>query len=401
MDLCGPKMKGGIMMQRIYLDNAATSYPKPKEVARAVADYIDNIGCNVNRGGYAAAYSAAQVVLDTREQLCRLFHFPDPRGVIFTANITVSLNMLLKGLLRPGDHVLVSAMEHNAVMRPLVQLAQQGVSFDRIPANRDGQLPDSSLESCLSSLLRPQTRAVIMAHASNVCGTILPIERVGAFCRAHGLFFIVDCAQTGGVESIDMEAMHIDALAFTGHKGLLGPQGIGGFLAHDALAAQMEPLLSGGTGSFSDLETVPELLPDRFEPGTPNLPGIFGLHAALQYLEQTGMDMIREREQALTQRFIKRLHGDKRIRIVAESAARRVSVVSLDFIGADNAEIAFRLDSEYGVMTRCGLHCAPNAHKVLGTFPQGTVRFSFGHFNSEEQVDYTADAVLNILASEG
>ena len=309
--------------------------------------------------------------------------------------------MLLKGLLRPGDHVLVSAMEHNAVMRPLVQLAQQGVSFDRIPANRDGQLPDSSLESCLSSLLRPQTRAVIMAHASNVCGTILPIERVGAFCRAHGLFFIVDCAQTGGVESIDMEAMHIDALAFTGHKGLLGPQGIGGFLAHDALAAQMEPLLSGGTGSFSDLETVPELLPDRFEPGTPNLPGIFGLHAALQYLEQTGMDMIREREQALTQRFIERLHGDKRIRIAAESTARRVAVVSLDFIGADNAEIAFRLDSEYGVMTRCGLHCAPNAHKVLGTFPQGTVRFSFGHFNSEEQVDYTADAVLNILASEG
>ena len=300
------------MMQRIYLDNAATSYPKPKEVARAVADYIDNIGCNVNRGGYTAAYSAAQVVLDTREQLCRLFHFPNPRGVIFTANITVSLNMLLKGLLRPGDHVLVSAMEHNAVMRPLVQLAQQGVSFDRIPANRDGQLPDSSLESCLSSLLRPQTRAVIMTHASNVCGTVLPVERVGAFCRAHGLFFIVDCAQTGGVESIDMEAMHIDALAFTGHKGLLGPQGIGGFLARDALAAQMEPLLSGGTGSFSDLETVPELLPDRFEPGTPNLPGIFGLHAALQYLEQTGMDMIRKREQALTQRFIERLHGDKR-----------------------------------------------------------------------------------------
>ena len=221
---------------------------------------------------------------------------------------------------------------------------------------------------------------------------------MGAFCRAHGLRFVVDCAQTAGAESIDMASMGADALAFTGHKGLLGPQGTGGFLITDEFEKELTPLISGGTGSFSHLETVPGPLPDRFEAGTLNLPGIYGLHAALGFLEETGIGTIRAREQALTARFLAAAAGDDRIRVAGPRTAEgRTAVVSLDFPGRDNAEIAFRLDSEYGVMTRCGLHCAPNAHRTLGTYPQGTVRFSFGYWNTEEEIDYAADAIGRIL----
>lgn len=379
------------------MDHAATSFPKPPEVGKQMLYYVEQVGCNVNRGGYAGAYSAAETVLDTRERICALFHFPKPQNVIFTPSVTASLNILLKGFLRPGDHVLTSSMEHNAVMRPLVQLQGCGVSFDRIPGSQTGELDFDAIVS----LLRPNTRAIVMTHASNVCGTILPIAKVGAFCKEHGLLFLVDCAQTGGAEPIDMQEMGIDALAFTGHKGLLGPQGIGGFLVTDALAAQMAPLIAGGTGSFSHLETVPELLPDRFEAGTPNLPGIYGLNAALQYLEQTGIEAIRRKETALTARFLERMRGRDDIRIAGTGdAAKQTTVVSLDFPGRDNAEIAFELDSRYGIMTRCGLHCAPNAHKTLGTFPQGTVRFSFGYTNTMEEIDYAADSIETILSQE-
>jgi cysteine desulfurase family protein len=310
------------------MDHAATSFPKPPEVGKQMLYYVEQVGCNVNRGGYAGAYSAAETVLDTRERICALFHFPKPQNVIFTPSVTASLNILLKGFLRPGDHVLTSSMEHNAVMRPLVQLQGGGVSFDRIPCSQTGELDFDAIVS----LLRPNTRAIVMTHASNVCGTILPIAKVGAFCKEHGLLFLVDCAQTGGAEPIDMQEMGIDALAFTGHKGLLVPQGIGGFLVTDALAAQMVPLIAGGTGSFSHLETVPELLPDRFEAGTPNLPGIYGLNAALQYLEQTGIEAIRRKETALTARFLERMRGRDDIRIAGTGdAAKQTAVVSLDF----------------------------------------------------------------------
>ena len=218
-------------MERIYLDNASTSFPKAEGVAEAMCGYVQNCGCNVSRGGYDEAYQAEEQVLDTRQRLTRLFHGPDCRNVVFTKNITESLNVLLKGLLRSGDHVLVSAMEHNAVMRPVVQLAGRGVAFDRIPCGADGSLRMEEAEK----LLRPETKAVVMLHGSNVCGTLMPAEEMGAFCRRHGLVFILDTAQTAGVFPIDMEAMHIDALAFTGHKGLLGPQGIGGFLLRPEL----------------------------------------------------------------------------------------------------------------------------------------------------------------------
>lgn len=381
-------------MQKVYFDHAATSFPKPPAVVSAMVAYMERIGSNVGRGGYASAYEAAGTVLAARERLCALLGGPDPRNVIFTLNVTEALNMILKGFLRPGDHVLVSAVEHNAVMRPVVQLAQTGVAFDRIPCDGEGALCLDALDG----LVRPNTRAVVLTHASNVAGTIQPVARVGAFCRAHGLRFVVDCAQTAGTEPIDMASMGADALAFTGHKGLLGPQGTGGFLITDEFEKELTPLISGGTGSFSHLETVPGPLPDRFEAGTLNLPGIYGLHAALGFLEETGIGTIRAREQALTARFLAAAAGDDRIRVAGPRTAEgRTAVVSLDFPGRDNAEIAFRLDSEYGVMTRCGLHCAPNAHRTLGTYPQGTVRFSFGYWNTEEEIDYAADAIGRIL----
>ena len=369
-------------MERIYLDNASTSFPKAEGVAEAMCGYVQNCGCNVSRGGYDEAYQAEEQVLDTRQRLTRLFHGPDCRNVVFTKNITESLNVLLKGLLRSGDHVLVSAMEHNAVMRPVVQLAGRGVAFDRIPCGADGSLRMEEAEK----LLRPETKAVVMLHGSNVCGTLMPAEEMGAFCRRHGLVFILDTAQTAGTFPIDMEAMHIDALAFTGHKGLLGPQGIGGFLLRPELTGRIEPLLSGGTGSVSHLEEVPAFMPDRFEAGTLNLPGIMGLHAALVWLEQQGVDNIRRHELAL--RDMPKLRAVGR-----DGVEGRAAVVSVACEGMDPAFLADALGREYGVLTRVGLHCAPNAHKVLGTYPAGTVRFSFGPQNTEAHVDAALKAL--------
>lgn len=376
------------------MDHAATSFPKPPEVSRQMLYYMEQVGCSVNRGGYAGAYSAAEHVLDTRERICKLFHFEQPENVIFTSSVTASLNFILKGLFRKGDHVLTSSMEHNAVMRPLVQLEKQGVAFDQIPCRVDGTLDVDTIVP----LIQKNTKAIVLTHASNVCGTILPIEQIGALCRNHGLMFIVDCAQSGGTVPIDMQKMHIDVLAFTGHKGLMGPQGIGGFVVTDEAAKKMEPLIAGGTGSFSHLDTMPELMPDRFEAGTPNLPGIYGLNAALRFLETTGTETIRQWETNLTVAFLERLKNRSGLRIVGTGdATKQTAAISLDFLNRDNAEIAFLLDSNYGIMTRCGLHCAPWAHKTLGTFPQGTVRFSFGYFNTMDEIAYATDRIISIL----
>ena len=261
-------------MNRIYLDQASTSFPKAPGVAQAMMDYLTMNGVNVNRGVYSSAYSAEEVIYETRQLLAELFHFSKCKNVIFTPNVTTSLNFILKGFLRPGDHILVSSMEHNAVMRPVVQLASKGISFDRIPCRKDGSMILEEVEG----MIRPQTRAIVTLHASNVCGTRMPLDALGEICQRHHLYFIVDSAQTAGIVPVDMERMHIDALAFTGHKGLRGPQGTGGFLVSQELAEQMEPLISGGTGSVSHTEAIPDFLPDRFESGTPNLPGIYGLH---------------------------------------------------------------------------------------------------------------------------
>ena len=380
-------------MERIYLDNASTSFPKAEGVAEAVYHYIKDCGCNINRGGYDEAYQAEEIVLRTRQQLTELFHGPDCRNVVFTRNITESLNVLLKGFLKAGDHVLVSAMEHNAVMRPLSQLTEQDVSFDRIPCMADGTLDISAMDR----LLRENTRAVVMLHASNVCGTLIPVETVGAFCHAHGLRFILDTAQTAGVFPIDMEAMHIDALAFTGHKGLLGPQGIGGFILQPDMVPLVQPLIAGGTGSISHEEQMPSFMPDRFEAGTMNLPGIMGLHAALRWLEQETIDAVRSHELELTERFLSGALDIPHLRVIGrQDIAERAGVVSVVPENADPALAADALGREYGIMVRVGLHCAPNAHKTLGTFPTGTIRFSFGRWNTPQQVDTALSALREL-----
>ncbi len=381
-------------MEKIYFDNGSTSFPKAPGVGDAIRDIIEHGAYNINRGGYEGAYEVADMVLTTREQLCRLFHFSESRNVVFTPSITYSLNYVIKGLLKPGDHVIVSSMEHNGMMRPLVQMAHQGVTFDAAQADRDGVLDPQKVEE----LIRPNTRAVMMLHASNLCGTMLPIQQVGEICARHGLIFVADTAQTAGVFPIDMEKMHIDALCFTGHKGLRGPQGVGGMLLRDELCSQMTPLISGGTGSRSDSEEVPDFMPDRFESGTMNLPGIAGLHRALTYLEEYGIENIARQELAICQRFIDGALTLPDTRVVGKLDTQdRAAIVSLDFQKMDNAEVSFLLDNQYGVMTRCGLHCAPRAHKSLGTFPQGTVRFSFSHHNTPEEVDTCIEGLRKIL----
>ena len=391
-------------MNRIYLDHASTSFPKAPGVAQAMMDYLTLNGANVNRGCYSSAYSAEEVIYETRQLLAQLFHFPKCKNVIFTPNITTSLNFILKGLLKPGDHILVSAMEHNAVMRPVVQLTSHGITFDRIPCREDGSMIPEQVEP----LIRPNTRAIVTLHSSNVCGTCMPLAELGEICRKHYLFFIVDTAQTAGILPVDMEKFHIDALAFTGHKGLRGPQGTGGFLVTQEMAELMEPLISGGTGSVSHTEEIPDFLPDRFESGTSNLPGIYGLHQALLFLKngeenfETHMAQLYQREMKLTGYFLEKLleleDTGKHIRIVGKNDLQdRTAVVSIQTPEQDLAQVAWRLDSEYSVMTRVGLHCAPNAHKTLDTYPAGTIRFSFGPENTEEELDTAIDGVKKIL----
>ena len=381
-------------MDAIYLDNASTTFPKPQAVPEAMDHYMTRSGSNINRVCYDRAYAVEELVYETRQMLCSLFGGEDCRNVAFTKNVTESLNVILKGLLKPGDHVLVSSMEHNAVMRPLVQLEKQGISFSRIPCRRDGSL---ILEE-MAPLVKKETRAVVMTHASNVCGTMMPYEQVGAFCRERGLLFIADTAQTAGVWPLDMERMKIDALAFTGHKGLLGPQGIGGFLLSEKLLPQMESLIAGGTGSISHTEVMPDFMPDRFEAGTMNLPGIVGLHAGLGWIRETGMEQIRSHELALTRQFLEGLKSmdpyEKRLRVVGKKDTEgRTGVVSVQTVRRELAQTAYELDVQYGIMTRVGLHCAPSAHQTLGTFPTGTIRFSFGWWNTREEAALALQAL--------
>ena len=376
-------------MKKIYLDNAATSFPKAPGVGDAVKYFIDQIGDNMNRSGYDSLTSD-EMVFATRDMLAQFFNFPTPENVVFTLNITYGLNFLLKGLLKPGDHVIVSSMEHNAVMRPLMQLQARGVEFSRLPGDELGQVDAQSLHS----LLQPNTRMVVVTHASNVSGTILPVKEIGAICQKKGLWFILDTAQTAGILPIDFQDLKVDALTFTGHKGLLGPQGVGGFLLTPELAERMETLVSGGTGSLSEYEDVPPYLPDKFEAGTPNLPGIYGLNKSLHYIEKVGLATIRQKELELAAYLLEELETIDGIRVLGpKDLEERMAVVSVDFLDHDNADMAYYLDKHYGIRTRCGLHCAPSAHKTLGTFPQGTVRFSPGHFNTLKDIETALAAI--------
>ena len=377
----------------IYLDNGATSFPKPQEVADAVYEYMTKVGSNINRGGYEKAYSAAEVVLETREMIDLMMNGYGARNAIFTPGNTYALNFLIKGLARKGDKFLTSHMEHNAVYRPLHQLQEEGViQYECMPCNDLGQL---ELAKALE-MITPDIKAVIMLHASNVSGTILPIEEIGRKCHEEGVIFIVDAAQTAGNTPIDMQKCHIDGLTVPGHKSLLGPQGIGAMLINPEIKDDIIPVISGGTGSHSDMADMPSELPDRFESGTLNLPGIYGLHAALKWL-QKHFDEVHDHEKALTARMLEGLANIKGVRLVGlPTIEGRVSVVSIDFAGDDNGICAFNLEHTYGINTRVGLHCAPLAHESLHTFPEGTVRFSIGPFNTEEEIDVALRAIEEI-----
>lgn len=375
----------------IYLDNAATSFPKAPGVSERMRYYLDCVGASVNRGVYAPAQEAELETLGLREKLCAFFHHPEPVRVLLTAGATAALNLAIKGSLHPGSRVLVSAMEHNAVMRPLVQL---GADFTRVPCDAAGRLDLDALERGL----REKPEMLILNHASNVSGTVQDAKMVGKLCKQYDVPFVLDAAQSAGHVPVDFAEFSLSALAVPAHKGLLGPQGIGALLVTQAFAAQLSPLIAGGTGSMSDSEELPPYLPDRFESGTPNLPGIYGWSASMDYVNKTGLSSLRAHELALTKRFLDGLRGLPHLRLAGTwDPDARVGVISVDFLAMDNAEAADRLEREFGILTRCGLHCAPSAHKTLGTFPQGTVRFSLGYRTTPEDVD-AALAALSTLA---
>ena len=387
------------MGERTYLDNASTTYPKPPCVPQAVVDYMTNAGTNIGRGEYSSAFDVEELVFDARERVTRLFGASDPSQVVFTRNVTEALNLVLKGYLKPGDHVIVSSMEHNAVMRPLNQLTERGVRYSRAQCTCDGSLDPHDVEK----LIEPQTKLVVMTHASNVCGTILPAQKVARICREHGIRFVLDAAQSAGVIPIEAENWGIGAVCFTGHKGLLGPQGTGGVVFTGDLASAIEPLVAGGTGSSSDLEEMPSFMPDHLEAGTPNLPGIAGLRASLEWLDQRGIDAIRAHELALAGRFLEGLEPMEErglLRIVGKKTLEgRTGVVSIQTPGRELAEVAHALDARYGIQTRVGLHCAPSAHRTLGTFPTGTIRFSFGWANTEKDINHALTALNELIAN--
>lgn len=382
-------------MRKIYLDNGSTSFPKAPGVGEAMAEFITEVGCNVGRGGYETAYDLGAKIYETRAMLGELFQFHKPSNVIFTPSVTYSLNYIIKGFLKPGDHVIISAMDHNAVARPCEAVKGQGVEVSVAPCGSDGALDLDAFRG----LFQQNTRLVVMSHASNVCGTAQDAEAIGAICEENGVDFVLDAAQSAGVLPIDFERFRLSALCVTGHKGLLGPQGIGAMILTDEMADRISPVIDGGTGSVSHLLSMPDFLPDKFEAGTLNLPGIIGLHAALEYVASVGTEEIRRRELACARRFLAGLKpfGDAVRVLGVPGTERSVGTVSLDFLTADNADVAYLLDAEYGIMTRCGLHCAPLAHQSLGTYPQGTVRFAFGHRTTMEDVDDAVQAIKEIL----
>ena len=379
-------------MKYVYLDNGATSYPKAPGVAESISNYILNVGTNVNRGAYSSSFKAENTVYETRELLCELFNFDKPENVIFTKNITESMNVLIKGLLKENDHVIVSSMEHNAIMRPLNSFNDK-IQYSKVCCNELGELNIDDVEK----EIKPNTKAIIMTHASNVCGTILDLEKVGQVCKKHNLFFIIDSAQTAGFLNLDFQKLHADAIGFTGHKSLLGPQGIGGFIVNDRINKELTTFIEGGTGSLSDSEIQPNYMPDKFEAGTLNIPGIYGLNASLKYLLEHGVDSIRDTEIFLLDKFLEGVSNIDEIKVIGKKTTDdRTGILSIDFIQNDNGLISHQLSKDYGIMTRSGLHCAPSAHKTLGTFPHGTVRFSVSHFTRIEEINHAIDCINKV-----
>jgi len=379
----------------IYLDHAATSWPKPPEVIAAMAHFLAHAGGNPGRAGHRLSIAAGRIVYKTRETIAELFNAADPLRVVFTSNATYALNLALHGMLRPGDHVVASGIEHNAVMRPLRFLEQTGVRVSVVPCDGDGILDPQNLAGAIEKT----TRLVVIAHACNVTGTILPINEIAVVARSAGAYLLVDAAQSAGVVPVDMPAMGIDLLAFTGHKGLQGPPGTGGLVIGERVCAKdLATLTRGGTGSGSESEFQPEDLPDKFESGTLNGPGIAGLDAGARFVLERGIESIRSREIALAQRLAEGLGNIPGVRLYGPNDwEKRSAVVSFTSDRLQTSEIGFSLDEEFGILCRVGLHCAPAAHRSIGSFPGGTVRFAPGPQTAVSEIDAAVAAVVRIL----
>lgn len=378
----------------IYLDHAATSWPKPPEVARAMADFLERAGGNPGRSGHRLSVAAGRAVYDAREAVAELFNAPDPLRVIFTQNATHALNVAIRGLLRPGDRAVTTGVEHNSVMRPLRALEEQGVELVVAPCRADGSLDPAEMEKAVT----PGTKLVVATHASNVVGTLLPVAAIAKIAHDAGALLLVDAAQTAGCVPIDVREMGIDLLAFTGHKALQGPTGTGGLVVGDGVdAAEMEPLTRGGTGSRSERETQPEELPDKYESGTVNAVGIAGLHAGIRFVTERGVDAVREHEVALTRRLMEGLGDVAGVTLYGPAdATARTATISVTVAGLRVSDVGLGLDEEFGILTRVGLHCAPAAHRTIGTFPEGTVRLAAGPFTTDDDVAQTVAAVKEV-----
>jgi cysteine desulfurase family protein len=378
----------------IYFDNAATSWPKPPEVIDAMAHFLKDVGANPGRAAHRLAVESGRIVYDAREAVAMLFNAPDPLRIVFGHNVTEALNLALKGLLRPGDHVITSSMEHNSVMRPLRVLERRGMDVSVVACSPQGVLDPADVEEAV----RPTTKLVVLNHASNVIGTLLPVAEVGEICRRHRLLFLVDAAQTGGAYPVDVQADGIDLLGFTGHKSLCGPMGVGGMIIGERVdEKKMLPLKLGGTGSNSELEVQPDFLPDAFESGTPNAVGLAGLRAGVGWVLGHGVEGIRAHEVALTQVLLDGLCAIPGVTVYGTlSAECQTATVSFNVDGLEASEIGLRLDEVYGILCRVGLHCAPAAHKTIGTFPSGTVRFGLSGFSTMAEVDVALSAVREL-----
>ena len=374
----------------IYLDNAATTRPKPPGVAEAVVAAMSEYG-NSGRGTHPEALEAARSIYGVRQRLAELFGCPRAERVAFTCNSTAALNIAISGLLGPGEHAISTDLEHNSVLRPLYRLRDQGAQVDFVSADQGGQVDYRDFER----LLRPNTRAVVCTHASNLTGDLVDIQRVGDFCAAHGLLFILDASQTAGVFPIDMTAQHIDVVCFTGHKSLMGPQGTGGLCVGEGV--EIRPFAVGGTGVQSYSETQPEAYPTRLEAGTLNGHGLAGLGAALDFIRQTGLETIRAHEQSLARRFYEAVRELPGVKVYGDFARRdRAPIVALNIGEMDSSEVADELAERFQIATRPGAHCAPRLHRALGTTEQGAVRFSWSYFNTEAETDTAAEAVRTL-----
>ena len=379
---------------RVYLDNSSTSFPKPKVVADSIYNYLVNIGGNPGRANHSNALESNRYLYMAREEIASFFNYDKIENVIFTNNITSSLNILINGILKSGDHVITSSMEHNSVIRPLYNLKQMlNIELDIVNANSNGIINVDNIQKAI----KPNTKLIVITHASNVTGSIQPIKEIGELCKKNNIYFILDSAQSAGVIDIDFKALSLNALAFTGHKSLLGPQGVGGFIIDDELNKICNPSILGGTGSLSHSLSQPDFLPDKFESGTLNIPGIIGLYEAIKFIKSQGLSTIYEHNNYLRSYLINGILDLGNFSIHGEiSSDKSTSCISITHSKLDVSELSYILDSDFNISNRSGLHCAPLAHKTIGTYPEGTVRLSLGYFNTEEEIRYTLDSLNKI-----